>query len=306
MCSYLISVIIPCYNAEAYIEQCLKSIYQQTYTNIEVICIDNNSTDNTLKKLYELKNLYPNLIVEEEKRPGASIARNKGLSIAKGELVQFQDADDLFMPNKFEKQILAFHDNTIDIVVSDRVVMNEECNKELEIHNFSEIEGHEIEVAVSEVIATGNPLYKREVLNRINGYNEDINSAQDWDLNIRLILNGAKIKYVPGPFFISRQIPNSLSSNWKKVSLQGAELLVSYRSRLENLELGVRAQNKICRVLYESILWSKDKPEIFINELLFWSEKNNLRYLSPIKRSIATVFGIRSLLNLERLKQNIL
>ena len=101
-----VSVIIPCLNVEEYIEDCLASVYNQSYKQFEVICIENNSKDNTLSKLRGLEDdLYPDLIVLEESKPGACAARNKGLSVAKGEWVQFLDADDTLKPGKLEHQI---------------------------------------------------------------------------------------------------------------------------------------------------------------------------------------------------------
>ena len=83
----LVSVIIPCYNVEHYIEECLNSVFDQTYKNIEVICIDNNSTDGTWNLLQTLKGVHENLFIEKELKPGANAARNKGLGLSKGETI---------------------------------------------------------------------------------------------------------------------------------------------------------------------------------------------------------------------------
>jgi glycosyltransferase involved in cell wall biosynthesis len=101
----LISVIIPCYNVEAFISECVDSVLNQTYQEIEIICIDNNSSDNTWQTLIQLKNIFPHLIIDKEIKAGACAARNKGLNIANGYWVQFLDADDLLLPKKIEHQV---------------------------------------------------------------------------------------------------------------------------------------------------------------------------------------------------------
>src|SRR5690554_4070958 len=100
----LISIIIPSYNVEDHIEKCVHSAFAQTHKPIEVICIDNNSTDNTWQKLKQLQEKYPSLLIDKELKPGAPAARNKGLALSKGEWIQFLDADDLLLPEKIEHQ----------------------------------------------------------------------------------------------------------------------------------------------------------------------------------------------------------
>ena len=84
-----ISIIIPCYNVEEYIEEALTSCFEQTFANIEVIAVDNNSKDNTWQKLQTLQETYPELIIAQEDRAGAPYARNKGLALSTGDWCQF-------------------------------------------------------------------------------------------------------------------------------------------------------------------------------------------------------------------------
>ena len=111
----LVSVIIPCYNVEKYIEECIESVVSQTYNNLEIICVDNNSTDKTWNILCQIKEKYP-ILLEKELKAGAGAARNKGLSIAKGDWIQFLDADDLLLPQKIEHQISLVQDNNVGFV----------------------------------------------------------------------------------------------------------------------------------------------------------------------------------------------
>ena len=101
-----ISIVIPTYNVEKYIAECLDSVLKQTYKNIEIICVDDFSTDNTFSILQEYKDKYPSItLIRNEKNIGATFSRNRGLLLAKGEYVQFLDADDLLFTPKIAHQV---------------------------------------------------------------------------------------------------------------------------------------------------------------------------------------------------------
>lgn len=91
-----ISVIIPVYNEEANLRKCLDSVFGQTLKDIQVICIDDGSTDKSLDIINEYKSKFNNLILIKQKNCGAGVARNKGLEVAEGEFICFMDADDWY------------------------------------------------------------------------------------------------------------------------------------------------------------------------------------------------------------------
>src|ERR1700749_1504646 len=99
-----ISVIIPCFNAERFIADCLFSVLEQTHKSIEIICVNDGSFDNSLLILNEFQQKYPDIInVISVPNQGASKARNLGLLKATGDYIQFLDADDVITSEKFEK-----------------------------------------------------------------------------------------------------------------------------------------------------------------------------------------------------------
>ena len=98
----LISIIIPIYNAELHLSQCLKSITGQTYHNLEIILINDGSTDNSGNICNEFAAIDKRIIVIHKENGGISSARNKGLDIAKGEYIAFSDDDDIIHPNMIE------------------------------------------------------------------------------------------------------------------------------------------------------------------------------------------------------------
>ncbi len=118
MSKILVSIIIPCFNVEEYIGECLESALNQTYRPIEIIAVDNNSTDTTKIILKKHETKHPEIItVLEERVQGPSAARNKGMSIAKGQWMQFLDADDLLEPDKLAHQIQLLENSPEAILV---------------------------------------------------------------------------------------------------------------------------------------------------------------------------------------------
>ena len=98
-----VSVIIPVYNVEKYLRQCLDSVVNQTLKDIEIICVDDGSTDNSLAILEEYAANDDRFIILEQKNQGAGAARNKGLEVAKGEFVHFMDSDDWIETYAYEE-----------------------------------------------------------------------------------------------------------------------------------------------------------------------------------------------------------
>lgn len=102
--SNLVSIIMPCYNSEKYISESINSVLDQTYTNFELIIIDDSSTDTSINIISEYQDNRIKLI-KSNTNQGVAAARNKGIVAAKGKYIAFLDSDDLWIPSKLEKQI---------------------------------------------------------------------------------------------------------------------------------------------------------------------------------------------------------
>lgn len=113
----LISVIIPVYNAEKYLEQCLESVLNQTYKELEVICINDGSSDNSIKILKQYAEKHSRIIVVDKDNEGVSAARNIGLKKAQGDYLMFVDADDWIDCDTCEKAVLAMINTGSDVVI---------------------------------------------------------------------------------------------------------------------------------------------------------------------------------------------
>lgn len=113
----LISVIVPIYNAEKYLPQCLDSILNQTYRNLEIVCVNDGSTDGSFSVLSEYAKRDSRIIVKDKINGGVSKARNMGLDIITGEYVLFVDADDWLEPDTCEQAFDAMSECDCDVVL---------------------------------------------------------------------------------------------------------------------------------------------------------------------------------------------
>ena len=112
-----LSVIIPVFNVENYISCCLESILKQPFKDFEVICINDGSSDNSLDVLQRFKNQDERIIIIDKKNEGSGIARNAGLSIAKGDYIYFVDGDDWVEENVFDKILSKADELNTDILI---------------------------------------------------------------------------------------------------------------------------------------------------------------------------------------------
>lgn len=189
----LVTVVIPCHNAEYLVGRAIKSVLSQTYQQTEILLIENNSTDSTFAVLKEYEAQYPDKItVYAQEKKGACAARNLGISKAKGDWIQFLDADDELLPPKIEKQIALGRSNDVDIVADDyckiRTVNGKVVQQHIEIK-----EDPWLGVINSRLGITSSNLWKKDTLLKVNGWNEDLSSSQEYDMIFRLLKAGAKV-----------------------------------------------------------------------------------------------------------------
>lgn len=167
----LISIIVPIYNVENYLNKCLSSITQQTYTNIEILLIDDGSTDRSgeICKKWTQKDSRIKYFLKEN--GGVSSARNRGLQEAKGEYIGFVDADDWISPNMYESLYTQIIKNECDIAICSRtrVIDGEEIhyqNKESFIFTHGKIDMRKL-ACIYDMNSIYNKLYNKSLLKSI-------------------------------------------------------------------------------------------------------------------------------------------
>lgn len=183
-----ISVVIPTYNRDFCIERSLRSILQQTYRNLEIIVVDDGSTDNTLQILHKLQCEDPRIKILQHKRNlGAQAARNTGIRAATSAYIAFLDSDDEWLTTKLEKQLplLGQSNGNIGVVYAGFMwVYGHGRSSKERIPRFK---GKIYKDALREWIADTNTLIvRKDILDKVGLLDESIRSYQEWDLCIRL------------------------------------------------------------------------------------------------------------------------
>lgn len=126
-----VSVIIPVYNAEKHLEECIRSILSQTLREIEIICVDDGSTDSSAQILTRLSREDSRLVIVRQENAGAGAARNHGIQLARGKYLSFLDADDFFDPHMLERAFEQAEAERAELVVFKADFYNEK------LHTFS-------------------------------------------------------------------------------------------------------------------------------------------------------------------------
>ena len=125
-----LTIIVPCYNVEKYVEKSIKSILEQTYESIKIIAIDDCSTDKTFSKITELQHKYSDKlqVYQNEKNKGLAYTRNRGIKLADSEFIGFIDSDDYIDNEYYEKLMTTLAKNEADIAIADMQLVDEDGN----------------------------------------------------------------------------------------------------------------------------------------------------------------------------------
>jgi glycosyltransferase involved in cell wall biosynthesis len=208
----LVSIITPMFNSEAYISDAIKSVINQTYKNWELLLIDDCSTDKTLEIAQSFLDKYPNIkLLINPTNLGAAITRNRGIEAAKGDYIAFLDGDDLWKPEKLQKQLDFLDMEDCDVCFSSYSLINEQGNllnkevKALKILTFQKL-------LKSNYIGNLTGMYNAKVLGKITSPN--LRKRQDWLLWLTAIKKSGKpAKGIQESLAYYRVRKDSMSSN---------------------------------------------------------------------------------------------
>ena len=209
--SDLVSVVIPVYNAEKYLEETLASVFAQTYPHIEIVAVDDGSKDRSIQILEQ----YPGRIhVIKQSNSGAAAARNRGAREAKGKWIAFLDADDLWMPDKVQRQLETCSEYAWSHTDS---VFFGGVNDGRKDSDFTEkYQGQILEQLIcSNFVGTSTLMIQRQVFLDAGGFDESLRSIQDWELWIR-IARQHPIGYMDAPLMKYRVHAVSASRSTRK------------------------------------------------------------------------------------------
>jgi glycosyltransferase involved in cell wall biosynthesis len=198
--SYLISVIVPCYNQANFLDETLNSILNQSYTNWECIIVNDGSPDDTENVAKKWTNKDHRFKYISKENGGLSSARNSGLEAAKGDFIQFLDSDDLLSSDKFQKSIDAVEKDGADVVISNFIRFKKNLNQlkkafcKLEEQTFT-YESILLQWDRRFSIPIHCGLFKRETIGNVR-FNEKLKAKEDWFFWIQTFKSNPKVSFI--------------------------------------------------------------------------------------------------------------
>ncbi|MFH0924629.1 MAG: glycosyltransferase [bacterium] len=208
ICQPKVSIIIPTYNYAEFIGQCLTSVLQQEYQEIEIIVVDDGSTDNTREIVYSFKD--KRIIYIYQQNQGAPTARNRGFYKSTGDFVMFLDSDDfLYFPYAIRKFVSEFERNKeIEAVYSDCYFCDAQGVIERKRSSMFDMSPTELTIKIrrESIFTVSHIIFRRECLEAI-GLFKDLPLKQDWELHYRLITSNRKIDFINKPLVAHRRHP---------------------------------------------------------------------------------------------------
>lgn len=286
-----ISVIVPIYNVEKYLEKCLNTIISQTYKNLEIILIDDGSNDNSGIICDEYAKKDKRIIVIHQKNTGVSSARNKGLKIASGDYIGFIDPDDYIQKNMYEIMLNNILESKSDIcicgikrITEDGIIAN--ITKKQEIREYTKKEILELLIQ-DKYITTSvwNKLFKSELIKMIE-FNENRKVGEDFEfilealkkLEIRAIYDSKSLyNYLIRKESASRKKNDKHATDILEVNNQLLEMIKRSYPELENMTIEriLKRENMILKDFEISKKVEEEiKKDIQKNEKIYLNSKN--------------------------------
>jgi len=232
----VVSVIVPCYNHEKYIEECIMSIVNQTYKNIELIVIDDGSKDNSPAILERLQKQY-GFFLEIQSNMGIAKTLNKAIrNYAHGKYIDGCGSDDFLAPDKIEKQVAYMESHPDCSMVFGKVHMVDEKSRIIEEPVIFKPFPEEEKDITFEILADNNcipaltMMHTREIWDKCGGYNENMR-IEDYDLWLKIAYYG-KIVYLNDYFAYYRWHGENASTYVKNVYVETRELIQSWKDRM--------------------------------------------------------------------------
>ncbi|MBA1244168.1 glycosyltransferase family 2 protein [Pseudomonas japonica] len=213
---HLVSVVMPCYNNARYIEEALASVFAQTYPEIEVIVVDDGSTDASHELLVALQQTYSFTLLQQLNQ-GVSAALNLGLSVAKGEYVVTPDSDDVLLPDAVAVRVDYLERHPGVGLVGGKVIYTNVAGIETKREALRGIETYGFTEVLGSAMAVGAPvtMYRMAALRAVGFYDPAIR-IQDFQITLRVANAGYGVACLPAYITRYRRHPDSLSRKYRQ------------------------------------------------------------------------------------------
>ena len=290
-----LSIIVPVYKVEKYLERCIDSLVNQTLKNVEIILIDDGSPDNSgnICDLYAKK--FNNIVVVHKKNEGSVMARNTGLDIAKGKWIGFVDSDDYIDLNMYEEMINVANDEDADIV-SCRTSEYDyifQCNDKYKVFSGEQL----LEIVFGMVgntslhkndlsygMSVWRSIFKNEIINKnnIRFFSERECSSEDMCFNVTYFSKINKAVYMKNGFYHYTVNMNSLSNTFYPEKIDSE---VALYHLISNIYKNNYKYNDSFEESSDRLLIAKMKSSLNKNSVSF-AKSNKILYIENIKKIV--------------------
>ncbi|MCB7481881.1 glycosyltransferase family 2 protein [Christiangramia sediminis] len=247
----IVSVIMPAYNSEAFITESIQSVIAQTYSQWELLIVDDASSDSTKKIIEKFSSKDDRIrLLVNSTNSGTHNSRNKGIKAASGQFIAFLDADDQWEPKKLKKQLKVLSKPNVAACFSSYELINEKgekLNKKIQALPVL----HYDKLLKANYVGNLTGIYNVNILGKI--YCPEISKRQDWALWLKVIEEGGPIEGIQESLAIYRVRKNSISTN-----------------KLEMLKYNFKVYHSILNYGYFQSIW---RMLIFLNEQFFVKSK---------------------------------
>lgn len=320
-----VSIILPMYNAQRYIETCVRSALNQTFGNFELICIDDCSTDDTLKIVVELAKKDARIkVVRLAKNSGAaSEPRNMGMRISRGKYIAFLDADDMYTPTALEELVTAAETWRADVVHTEQVLFPEnqtiDVTPETKFTTFSKEKGGFCKEAFLETDNLAervqmfykgrffgwihNKLYRRDFLMEKNIHFDKLLTSEDIVFYFQVLCTAPRIVRVPNIVYIYRHNPDSITRKMVSIEeslhalthlmIEGSKILDDFMSGFEFFEKNPNyRQLPIDYIVQQHLIWTQRFYEKYTPAQLDAAVRKELKkYCGDFTPFFAYIYG---------------
>ena len=287
----LVSVIIPCYNSGKTLSRTIDSVIRQTWENIEIIIINDGSTDRSTIELLDFFLTKPKITVHSQSNKGLAAARNSGIRISKGEYILPLDSDDWLDNSAIKIMLDTYNQNNLNsIIFSDIKLEGKKIGLKATYCNpFEQLFSNQLPYCM---------LFPKNVFNEVPGYDESLLfGLEDWDLNLRLLISGYKFTKTSSPQFHYTTASSGMFQDitvkkfgliFKKIRFKNTD---NYKFRnlykTYKLSKAIPSKRSMCYYFMVSFIYKTNLATV-INALYFFAYKFYNK-LTSTKNSLALI-----------------
>jgi alpha-1,6-rhamnosyltransferase len=263
----LVSILVPCFNHELYIEECLLSILSQDYDNFELIVVNDGSTDSSAEKIEALRQVHGFQFYQQDNK-GVSAALNNALGHARGELIITHDSDDVMLAGRIRRQVGYMQEHPEVGLLGAKVIYIDAKGKPLKhkMASNAPVQRWSFDQLLADAYAVGAPvaMYRREAIDKVGGYDPSI-KVQDFQMTLRIAEAGYQVDILPDRVTLYRRHETNISKTaYKSQLVYDLKVIETYKNnpayeagRLaiinKALKESVVADKKFARGLFASV-----------------------------------------------------